>query len=550
MNYEPQDDLIQSGRDAISAGDELAELLEKDDPEFSKPLGQPLKQQFRIEMLSWLLYLAETAGAISQRRAEYINKVLDFDYSAAELNELSRRLSLHDSDFASLKPTLLKAALAYDQRHQEKRAEDCVIRILETTGEGSWKYGLEKDPLEEMDRQIYLLSLTNWLFDKKPLRTMPTLPADTGSLENLEALSSRMKEIAPNQSSALRSTRKNADQQASEKGAEQKEEKNEEPEESLEELMAKLQALTGLDQVKEDVQSLVNLLRIRALRRERKMNDIPVSMHLVFTGNPGTGKTTVARLLGKIYKALGALEKGQLVEVDRSELVGGYVGQTAIKTQEVVSSALGGVLFIDEAYSLTAGKDPSDFGFEAVNTLLVEMENHRDELAVIVAGYPKPMEDFLKSNPGLKSRFNKFIFFPDYTADELFDIFSGMCSKNGYHLDEEAQKKGHEIFEKMYKNRDADFANGRAVRNFFEKSMIAQANRLSGHESISDEQLETFTAKDLEDGQSAIESAQSPSEKNNKDAGKSSIPFKNNPADNAARPVQHFLADKDGGFQK
>ena len=225
--------------------------------------------------------------------------------------------------------------------------------------------------------------------------------------------------------------------------------------------------------------SLINLLKIKQLRKERNMNNIDVSMHLVFMGNPGTGKTTVARLLAQIYHALGALSKGQLVEVDRSELVGGYVGQTAIKTQEVTDSALGGVLFIDEAYSLTSGKDSSDFGYEAVNTLLVEMENHRDDLAVIVAGYPDLMEQFLTSNPGLKSRFNKFITFDDYNPEELMEIFVSMAAKNGYTLDDEAREAAKKILEDKYYTRDENFANGREVRNFFEKAMVRQANRLA-----------------------------------------------------------------------
>ena len=247
---------------------------------------------------------------------------------------------------------------------------------------------------------------------------------------------------------------------------------------AAEELLQQLNEMVGLDTVKEEMRSLVNLIKVRKMRSNYNMPQMEMSYHMVFAGNAGTGKTTVARLVAKIYKELGVLSKGTFVETDRAGLVAGYLGQTAMKVKEVVERAKGGVLFIDEAYALTSRDAGDDYGIEAIDTLVKEMEDNRNDLVVIVAGYRKEMERFLKSNTGLISRFNKFIDFPDYSNDQLVEIMQKMAEKSQMTMEEGAVEQIRKQLERLQGRQRLDFGNARGIRNAFERIVMNQANRL------------------------------------------------------------------------
>jgi SpoVK/Ycf46/Vps4 family AAA+-type ATPase len=268
------------------------------------------------------------------------------------------------------------------------------------------------------------------------------------------------------------------------------------PTRAIEDLMKELDTLVGLERVKADVRQLINFIKVQQMREERGMAQLPISRHLVFYGNPGTGKTTIARLLAQVYRTLNILSKGHLVETDRAGLVAGHIGQTALKVKEVVGGALGGVLFIDEAYALS-GESEQDFGHEAIETLLKLMEDHRHDLIVVVAGYTDRMEEFINSNPGLRSRFNKFIHFEDYDDAQLLQIFKGFCKKTDFKLTADAERALVEVFKTLMASRDETFGNARTARNLFEMTISKQANRIVSLANIDEAVLSTIEAADI-----------------------------------------------------
>lgn len=266
---------------------------------------------------------------------------------------------------------------------------------------------------------------------------------------------------------------------------------------TLEKVLKELNELVGLAEVKKDVSELINLLEIQKKRSEQGLKNVEITLHTVFLGPPGTGKTSVARLLSRIFKHLGFLSKGQMFETDREGLVAGYVGQTAAKVNNAVESSLGGVLFIDEAYALTQNSFGNDYGAEAVNTLLKRMEDHRKDLAVVVAGYTEPMKIFIESNPGLRSRFNRYFYFKDFTPDQLYEIFESFCVKSDFIISTDAKEKLTDTFELLYRDKTESFGNARLVRNIFEKCVQNQANRIITLKKLSSKTLKTLTVDDI-----------------------------------------------------
>ena len=420
-------------------------------------------------------FIRRCSSSNAYERYDYFNKVYqggNFPLSA---------LNVKDSEEL---PACLVALLQYDENVLKGKGISTASLYISFFTELGRYYVLSRMDKKEFDQQNYVQYIKH-LHSYLPVRD-DTPPKSSKPSEHKKPDGQKSAEEKDNRSQPVKTKDSSAKDDPS---------SNEEPEKTLEELMEELNSLTGLAGVKNEVQTLTNLIKIEKIREQRNLKTAKVSKHLVFLGNPGTGKTTVARLLSQIYKQLGVLEKGQLVEVDRAGLVAGYVGQTALKTKEKIDEAMGGILFIDEAYTLAKGG--SDFGQEAIDTILKAMEDNRENLVVIVAGYPDPMEEFLNSNPGLKSRFSKSIMFEDYSEVELLSIFQNFCSPYNMVLSTEAEETIKNYLHWLVRHKSENFANGREMRNLFEAALSNQANRLATLSDITDEELNEIAIEDL-----------------------------------------------------
>lgn len=442
-----------------------------------------LKEMVQFDFLQFLAYLCFSDGADMRAELAFIKDYLGYDFDIARLSSFKyQRVS--STSYTTNPPRSLSYFAQWDIKAQTTGKNNSkslhLVNTFQTLGEAFIACNNVSSPIEIGHLTSYITMLDRYL---KTLG-FSGFHSAYGTQGNLSSAKDSRTALQTDAATSPASGNPTAENSAMQ---------------TVDDLLEELNALTGLDSVKQDIQNLVNIIKVQKLREVRGMKQPSISLHMVFSGNPGTGKTTVARLLANIYKGLGVLPSGHLVEVDRSGLVVGYIGQTAAKTTQVIEEAIGGVLFIDEAYTLSANKGENDFGQEAIDTLLKAMEDHREDLIVIVAGYPDLMEEFLNSNPGLRSRFNKYIFFADYTPEELIDILDNMCEKQQYKMTDAAHAFAMEYFKKRTSEHSENFANAREVRNFMEQAIAHQASRIVAFgDDVEDEVLITFEVEDFQ----------------------------------------------------
>ncbi len=496
-----------------------------------------LAESYRTDMLNFLVYLAYSDGDLSLNELKYINIFFDMPYEFQDLSKYADLWDLKTEHIKEQPPITLEAFvrsnIGPETGEISNQYYDLVMLYVTTfnyVGNDFISCDEEVTANEVAALSGYMMMLREYIeiIREKIAEYKPTIEYKSGSRIKQETVEynkptiefrpkkREVQEILDFDSTIPLADRKkfvemeerkeeslNAD--ITPKATEEREDETQfvgrisesEKAVNLEELLVELNGLTGMDGVKKEVNNLVNLLKICRIREEKGFKTPPTTNHLVFLGNPGTGKTTVARILAKIYHSLGVLSKGQLVEVDRSGLVAGYMGQTGIKVMEVVEKAKGGVLFIDEAYALSTGQE-GDFGKEAIDVLNKAMEDYKDDLIVIVAGYQKEMQSFLDANPGLRSRFNRTINFPNYSAGELIAIMKNRATKLDYSITQDAIRYIERYFGKVLEFPPDNFGNARSVRNYLDNAINNQANRLVKSSDFSDEDLTTIVMSDVE----------------------------------------------------
>lgn len=504
-----------------------------------------LEKIFFTDMLNFLIYLAYADGRLNKEEFRYINMLMNLNFTEEGMRRYAEDWGLMTESIKERRPLSLEPFVRSDIGPEtgelSSQYYDLTMLYVSTfnyigTDLISCNNGTTNGELEALSSYIEMLNRNIEEIREKMAAYKPTIAFKPGSsvrkeelpdysdeemLEYQEDLISgdrilkdtnkasgelgreyktlqlRDKEISRQLDEAVKSSA-SVSAKAESKAEGQAATAVDVDEINIGNLLAELNSLIGMESVKHEINNLVNLLKICKIRQEKGLQLPPTTNHMVFLGNPGTGKTTVARILSKIYKGLGILSKGHLVEVDRSGLVAGYMGQTAEKVMEVVEEAKGGILFIDEAYALSSNKQDGDFGQEAIDILNKAMEDYRDDLIVIAAGYHDEMQDFLDANPGLRSRFNRTIRFPDYTAEELVVIMTNRATKLDYHFSEEALDFVKHKFEKTLQFPPNNFGNARSVRNYLDRVINNQANRLVVETDYDEEELTTLSLKDVE----------------------------------------------------